>query len=1345
MSKLNEIQKKLLEIDATKFHKLVDTYLNKKYDYNIQSIGTKIAEDKPAKGTPDTLIPLDNGQYIFVEYTTQKTNIVKKFLEDIGKCFDVDKTGIEISKIDKIILASNSKLSTKNIETLNNACSNITCEILTNSSLSYEINNHFPTISREFLDIALLEEIKVKLPPDINERLQNSIQREIENDILNTLLNVDNKIIFIQGEEGTGKTILALQLLQKLPKKEYIVRFFKSNEWEDSVSVENLLLQDNSNTLNSVIVEESKNIIICLDGVNERGALRALMKILESFRHLSEDVKAKIQIIFTTRDLSSYALYRSNELKQYPKIILEKFTDKELEGAIFKIDPQYVFEDFPNELKSIAAIPRYLNLAFQLKDKLGGYTNISKEILYWEGLKEQIENDSKIREQGFTETSDIESVLLEVCKSITIKNNKAIINQESFKVYFGDDYRKVKTPFIESRMVTSSDSTQIELNFNMVVVAYAIYILTLFNEIDTSFGIEEIADFFKEKLEPYVNDSMSLVPFIVFQLSLDKDISIEEGKLSKIYAGLLYLWFDNQNSNIDIENLEYWCKKDFVSFIRILDIIELKHINFNRLSLKNGMLEILSSIWSATEGQDTNLNQYLNKLLVIDSHENNNKLLIRRAIRIIYAYPLEVFFDKILDMRVIPIGIDTNDDLRTQLAINNYVSILLRFGYKEDIFEYLLSDRKYNAFISMFQSYELSVKIGESIDDNISCYRVKKIEEIQHGQEVFENFTIENIHQYIIPSISCRKDLTLNSNDKIVIKSTLGKLSDSYKPSKTMDGGRIEQVDIDFLELLASYNVDDFNATKQKFLYASVSQKAMLKDIEKFDLCILPDNELAVFIIDNLDYLLESDNQSDKDRYIDKMIDIMLFSADESRLLQFFDWIIDKSCSACLSKDVASYIKPIISDSLLTLICQKIENYYINSMSDPKLYEQYMTYLFILKDYKNQYLKDWIIDIASKSNEKLNEFHAEVFVVVLEASEYISYIDIVPSSGNYLSYWITKEKDYFNDKSFKELEDFLPIDIIGELLCKNERYDEITEWGIALFTSYESFKIMQYFNIEEPIKVFAENNEELFVEYAKRFLKEVTNIGFIFTGGLKDIVIKQLMLYDFQKAMKFYFSEDRKNGDSNVIKKLFDIDEFPTTEHKAYREEIILNAKNDLEYLNIVIIAFLGLTDNELLEFCKKLLESKYAKDRLKSISMLVWFATDKTIDILNSLKVNDDSQYVRKYAIWAEQVSLQEKYTREICKELFKEGNISLVSPKMYQIQNRISPTFRFWGTQLIEKCQKSDKSEFDRVVLDRFLHRTEEQRKIKDSLEIFGRKLSKYYCGEKIDSDLKYILSMD
>jgi hypothetical protein len=99
MSKINQIQKSLQQIDPTNFHKLMDAYLVKKYSCRIISNGTKPGENKPTIGTPDSCLDLDNGHYIFAEYTTQKNDIANKFLKDLDKCFEGEKTGIHINKM----------------------------------------------------------------------------------------------------------------------------------------------------------------------------------------------------------------------------------------------------------------------------------------------------------------------------------------------------------------------------------------------------------------------------------------------------------------------------------------------------------------------------------------------------------------------------------------------------------------------------------------------------------------------------------------------------------------------------------------------------------------------------------------------------------------------------------------------------------------------------------------------------------------------------------------------------------------------------------------------------------------------------------------------------------------------------------------------------------------------------------------------------------------------------------------------------------------------------------------------------------------------------------------------
>jgi hypothetical protein len=219
MSKKNLIEQALSALDATAFHKLVDQYLNKKYNYLIHSIGTKEGEDKPTTGTPDTLIPID-GKYIFVEYTTQKRDIIKKFLDDLKKCFDETKTKIPKAKIEEIILACNSKLSIKDIETLQNRCSNehIACELLTLSVLSNELINHYPSLAEEYLHVTIdrnqildlddfIQAYDSKFSIPIGTSFYFRAQEKEQ--ILISLTT--HQILSISGAPGVGKTRLAIE------------------------------------------------------------------------------------------------------------------------------------------------------------------------------------------------------------------------------------------------------------------------------------------------------------------------------------------------------------------------------------------------------------------------------------------------------------------------------------------------------------------------------------------------------------------------------------------------------------------------------------------------------------------------------------------------------------------------------------------------------------------------------------------------------------------------------------------------------------------------------------------------------------------------------------------------------------------------------------------------------------------------------------------------------------------------------------------------------------------------------------------------------------------------------
>jgi len=93
MSKINQIQNRLLELDGGAFQKFADAYLYKKGYERINSLGSIAGADKVRRGTPDTFVPLSNGNYVFAEHTTQQDKVYEKLRGDLQKCFDEAKAG----------------------------------------------------------------------------------------------------------------------------------------------------------------------------------------------------------------------------------------------------------------------------------------------------------------------------------------------------------------------------------------------------------------------------------------------------------------------------------------------------------------------------------------------------------------------------------------------------------------------------------------------------------------------------------------------------------------------------------------------------------------------------------------------------------------------------------------------------------------------------------------------------------------------------------------------------------------------------------------------------------------------------------------------------------------------------------------------------------------------------------------------------------------------------------------------------------------------------------------------------------------------------------------------------
>lgn len=105
MSQINQIQEELRQIEGGRFQTLANQYLYRRYSLNnIIELGSQCGTDKTTTGVPDMYSVGENGHYLFAAYTTSKSDIRNKLLNDAKDCLDRSKTGINPQLIDRIIL-----------------------------------------------------------------------------------------------------------------------------------------------------------------------------------------------------------------------------------------------------------------------------------------------------------------------------------------------------------------------------------------------------------------------------------------------------------------------------------------------------------------------------------------------------------------------------------------------------------------------------------------------------------------------------------------------------------------------------------------------------------------------------------------------------------------------------------------------------------------------------------------------------------------------------------------------------------------------------------------------------------------------------------------------------------------------------------------------------------------------------------------------------------------------------------------------------------------------------------------------------------------------------------------
>ena len=336
MSTYQAIENRLKSINGAVFQELCDSYLKLTNDNYIafSRIGSQVGKQKTRKGTPDSYFLLPNGNFIYVEITTD-ISTKNKLANDITACFDQKKTQISPSKIEEIILCINWVISPEEVNvlytTLRGHSSNTKLRIISLQDLAIGLQFNYRQLAKEYLGIPIGTGQLISIDKFVKEynSASGSIATPIDNQWvdrieleqeLNSLIT-DEDIIIITGPAGVGKTRLCIKCINYYLTSNHNAQVFCVSYKQHS------LLDDLHYDFN-----QKSDYIIFVDDANRVDAISQLISFYKSF------TAGSLKLIFTVRDYAFNTVqmqlidFGSSSLK------VDKLTDEQI-VKIISADP----------------------------------------------------------------------------------------------------------------------------------------------------------------------------------------------------------------------------------------------------------------------------------------------------------------------------------------------------------------------------------------------------------------------------------------------------------------------------------------------------------------------------------------------------------------------------------------------------------------------------------------------------------------------------------------------------------------------------------------------------------------------------------------------------------------------------------------------------------------------------------------------------------------------------------------------------------------------------------------------------------------------------------------------
>ncbi len=330
MSLVETIKQQILMMEQGIFQNMCNALLAKEGYGIIMSLGSQAGTQKTTKGTPDTYFVRDNGQYVFVEYTTQQSNIADKIRDDINKCFDVDKTKVPLDKISEIVYChTSSNLTPGDDHSLRKLCAD-NGTILTLygiDELASRLYLLHREIAQEYLGISVGTGQIKEIQQFIKDYDANTLSAPLDTPFLyreKEMEQIENafqsaNVVILTGRAGVGKSRLALHYSEAHAKQHqetlYCIRSNAQPLYEDLIQHINV----------------PGNYFLFVDDANELSA--GLQHILEFAT--GKDPNYNVRVLITVRDYAAELVYRvAKPLVYHATVDIPVFSDEQIKNLV---------------------------------------------------------------------------------------------------------------------------------------------------------------------------------------------------------------------------------------------------------------------------------------------------------------------------------------------------------------------------------------------------------------------------------------------------------------------------------------------------------------------------------------------------------------------------------------------------------------------------------------------------------------------------------------------------------------------------------------------------------------------------------------------------------------------------------------------------------------------------------------------------------------------------------------------------------------------------------------------------------------------------------------------------